>query len=417
MLLSKFKHKLSGQYIRNIGWMGGTELANRIFRLGTTVVLARIFNSYDYGLVAVVLTTNEIANVFTLRAGIGSKLIQATDEELDILCDTSYWMNWILSIALMIIQCCVAFPIAWFYGDNRVILPICVISISYLILPIYSIQGALILRDNRFSVSALCNLLQSFFGNFLTIVFAFLGFGMWAIIIPIILTSPIWAIVTLKNHKWRPQKSFTLYRWKEIASFSFNVLGVEVLTKLRANLDYLIIGRFLGIDILGMYYFAFNAGIGISLNVINSLVWSLYPHLCEVRANILELRKRYFNSLKTMAYIIIPLVLLQSFLAPFYVPIIFGQKWLNAIPILVVVCLSAIPRPFGEAAGHLLKAIGKPRVDLYFNLLFTVVFVLGLLIAVNWGIFWVAVSVLVTHIVFMSGFAVWSSKYVFYKRV
>ena len=413
MLISKLKNKLSGQYIRNVGWMGGAEFANRIFRLGTTVILARALTAYDYGLVAVVLTTNEIANVFTLRAGIGSKIIQAKKEDVNLLCDTAYWMNWILCIVLFIIQCGVAFPIAWFYKDNHIILPIIAISLTYLILPVYAIQGALIFRENRLHVGALCNVLQSLSGNILTVIFALSGMGVWAVVLPIILTNPIWLIVNLRSHKWRPTQPFTLYRWKEIAVFATNVLGVEVLNKLRANLDYLIIGRFLGIEVLGIYYFAFNAGIGISLNVINSLMWSLYPHLCEVRENFHELKKRYFNSLKTVAYIIIPLVLLQSSLAPFYVPIIFGQKWINAIPILVLVCLSAIPRPFAEAAGHLLKAVDKPSIDLYFNLIFTVIFTIGLLISVNWGIFSIAAFVLIAHVLVMPIFTIYSNRLVF----
>lgn len=415
MLVSKIKQKLSGQYVRNIGWMGGAELANRIFRLGATVVVARTLTPYDYGLVAIVLTTNEIANVFTLRAGIGSKLIQASKEDCDVLCDTAYWMNWLLCIALFFAQCLAAFLIAWFYGDNRVILPICFISIVYLMLPIYAVQGALIFRENRLNIVALCNVSQSLVSSVITVVFALFGMGMWAIIVPIVLTNPIWVVINLINHKWRPGKKFTLYRWREVASFAINILGVEILNKLRANLDYLIIGRFLGVDVLGIYYFAFNAGIGISLNVINSLTWSLFPHLCEARGNIKELKKRYFSSLKTMAYIIIPVVFIQSSLAPFYVPIIFGQKWVQAIPILVIVCLSAIPRPFGEAAGQLLKAVDKPSIDLYFNLLFTVIFVISLLIAVHGGILWVAVSVLVAHVVAIPIFSIWVNRYMFSK--
>lgn len=415
MLINKLRQKFSGQYIRNVGWMGGAEFANRIFRLGTTVVIARVLTAYDYGLVAVVLTTNEIANVFTLRGGIGSKLIQARKEDVDVLCDTAYWMNWILCIALFFIQCLVAFPIAWFYGDNQVILPICAIATVYLMLPLYAVQGALIFRENRLNIIAFCNVGQSLIGSIFTIIMALLGMGMWAIVLPIILTNPVWIIINLKNHKWRPKKKFTLHRWREIAIFAINLLGVEILTKLRANLDYLIVGRFLGIDILGIYYFAFNAGIGISLNVINSLTWSLFPHLCEIRENIKELKKRYFNSLKTMAYIIIPLVLLQSSLAPLYVPIVFGEKWIKAIPVLMIVCLSAIPRPFAEAAGQLLQAVGKTHINLYWNLIFTVIFTIGLLIAVNYGILWVAVSVLISHVVALPFFTIYASRYVLRK--
>jgi O-antigen/teichoic acid export membrane protein len=415
MLVSKLKHKLSGQYIRNIGWMGGAELASRVFRLGTTVIVARALNSYDYGLLAVILTTNEIANVFTLRAGIGAKLIQASKEDVEVLCNTAYWMNWILCIALFMIQCLVAFPIAWFYGNNQVILPICMIATVYLMLPLYAVQGALIFRENRLNIVALCNVTQSLAGSIMTVIFTLLNMGLWAIILPIVLTNPIWVIINIVNHHWRPTKSFTLYRWREIATFAINVLGVEILNKVRANIDYLIIGRFLGINALGIYYFAFNAGIGISLNVINSLTWSVFPHLCEVKENIRELKNRYINSLKIMAYIIIPLVLLQSTLAPFYVPIIFSNKWVESVPILIVICLSAIPRPFAEASGQLLKAVDKPSMDLYFNLLFTVIFVIGLLIAVNWGIFWVAISVFIAHWIAMPLFSFWASKYVFQK--
>lgn len=414
-LIHKLKHKFSNQYTRNIGWMGGAEFANRIFRLGTTVVIARVFTPYDYGIAAVVLTTNEIANIFTLRGGIGSKLVQANKEDVDVLCNTAYWMNWILCIALFIIQCFLAFPIAWFYKDNQIILPICVIGLGYLMLPFYAIQGALIVRENRLNIIAICNVMQSLVSNSLTIIMALLGMGMWAIVLPVVLAVPVWATINLINHKWRPKKSFTLYRWQEIAVFSINLLGVEILNKLRANLDYLLVGRFLGIDVLGIYYFAFNAGIGISSNVINSLTSSLFPYLCEIRESITKLRNRYFDSLKTMAYIIIPLVLLQSGLAPFYVPIVFGEKWITAIPILILICLSAIPRPFADAAGQLLQAVDKTHLNLYWNVIFTVIFTVCLLIVVKWGIMWVAVSVLVSHLIALPIFTIWASRYVLKK--
>lgn len=416
MLIDKLRHKFSGQYIRNIAWMGRAELANIIFRLGTSIVIFRTISRYDYGLIAIVLTTYEIANVFTLREGIDSKLIQASKEDVDILSDTAYWMNWILCIALFIIQCLAAFPIAWFYQDNQVILPICVIATVYLMLPLYAVQRALIMRENRLNIVALCQVLQSLLGNILTIIMALFGMGMWAIVLPIVLTNPVWVIINLLKHKWRPKKYFKLHRWREIAVFALNLLGVKILKKLRGQLDYLIIGRFLGIDVLGIYYFAFNAGIGISSNVINLLTLPLFPHLCEIRENIRELKKRYFNSLKTIAYIIIPLVLLQSSLAPLYVPIVFGEKWIKAISILILICLSAIPRPFAEAAEQLLQAVNKTHLNLYWNVIFTVFFTVCILISVQWGILWVAISVLICHFIALPIFTIWATKYVLIKR-
>ncbi|MDZ7964610.1 MAG: lipopolysaccharide biosynthesis protein [Nostoc sp. DedSLP03] len=412
MLIKKLRQKVSSQYLRNIGWMGGAELANRVFRLGTTIILSHLLNPYDYGLIAIVLTTNEFATVFTLRAGIGSKIIQASEKDLKIICQTSYWLNWILCGVMFIIQCTAAFPIAWFYSNNQVILPICMMALVYLMLPIFAVQSALIQRENRLKIIALCNATQSFLINILTIGLALLGMGMWAVVVPIIITTPVWIVINLMNHPWRPTMFLSFNKWQEVVSYARNILGVELLNKLRANLDYLIIGRFLGIQALGIYYFAFNAGLGISMNVINTMTWSLYPHLCAARGNVKQLRERYFSSLKTFALIVFPLVLLQSSLAPFYVPIIFGQKWITAIPVLIVICLSAIPRPFADGASMLLNSVDKSHINLYWNLIFTVIFTISLLVAVKWGIFWVAVAVFMAHILALPLYSIWASKYV-----
>lgn len=413
MLIQKLKLQLSGQFIRNVGWLGGAELANRIFRLGTTITLARLLSPYDYGLVAVVLTTNEFATVFTLKAGIGSKIIQADEQDVNVICDTAYWLNWIMCGSIFLIQCLAAFPIALFYENNQVILPICVAALVYLMLPNFMIQSALIQRENRLSVTALCNVTQSLLANISTIVLALLGFGMWAVVLPIVLSTPVWIVINYWNHSWRPPKSFKLDRWQEITNFGKNILGVELLGKLRGNIDYLLVGRFLGIDALGIYYFAFNAGLGISQNVMSAFTSALFPHLCAVRGNLSDLKNRYFSSLKSTALFVVPLILLQSSLAPFYVPIIFGQKWVTAVPILVLICLSALPLPLYNATSLLLNAVGKTHINLYWNLIYTVFFAITLLVAVRWGVLWVAATVLICQVVAQPLFSIWAIKYVF----
>lgn len=413
MLINKLKQQLSSRLVRNIGWLGGAEFLNRVFRLGTTVIIARLLSPYDYGLIAIISTINEFINVFTLRGGIGAKIIQADEMDVKVLCNTAYWLNWILCGSLFIIQCIAAFPIAWFYGDNKLILPICVIALGYLIQPVFDIQGALLQRENRLNIMALCNVTHSMLSNILTMGLALMGMGMWAVVLPNLLTAPVWIVINHMNHPWRPPASFTLERWHEIVRFGKNILGVELLNKLRANLDYLLIGRFLGVHALGIYYFAFNAGLGISLNMMSVVLVALFPHFCATRGNFKQLKKQYFSSLKMIALIFVPLILLQSSLAQLYVPIVFGQKWVAAIPILVLICLSALPRPFASSASQLLQVVDKNHIDLYWNLIFTVIFAIFLLVAVKSGIFWVAASVLICHALALPIFTILVIRYVF----
>ena len=395
-----------------MGWMGASRLLNRVTRLAATVALARCLSPHDYGLAAIVLTTNEFIRVFT-RNGIAVRLVQVPPERLSSLTQPAFCLTGLIFLGLFLVQCIAAFPIAWVYSDPKIILPSCVMAVPLLFLPLGLVNSALIQREGRIRILAMSDSAQVATENISSLIFALLGFGMWSIVLPRLIVAPIWIGMMLKHHSWRPKRQWQTKNWRELSSFGRYVLGVELLNTLRSNLDYLIVGKALSVEALGVYYFAFNAGLGLSLGLIQSVKTAILPHLCEVQTNLAAFQRRYRKSLKTIATLFIPIVLLQSCLAPFYVPIVFGQQWAIAIPILILICLSAIPRPFADAASQLLLAIDRPQYDLYWNLCFTGVFAIALMFGVQGGSLGVAIAVLVTHWILLPFFVVGVSKYVF----
>ncbi|MBF2064333.1 MAG: lipopolysaccharide biosynthesis protein [Calothrix sp. C42_A2020_038] len=416
MLVDKVKQLLSDRFIRNVGWLGIAELLNRVARLATTVILARTFTSYDYGVASLIFTIVDFGYVLILNPGFGAKIIQADQDELETVCNTSYWLNWLICTILFISQCLAAFPIANFYNNNQLVLPICVVATAYLLIPIFIIQATLIQRENRLKITALSTALQLIFGNILTIILAIAGMKSWSVILPIVLTIPINIIVNVTNHDWRPPKSFTLKKWRVITSFGLKMLGVNALSRLRMNLDYLLVGYFIGIEALGLYFFAFNAGLGISQSIINAFTAALYPHLCSVQEDKAQMKYQFFRGLKTIAFVVVPLVILQSTLAQFYVPIVFGEKWIEGIPVLIVICLSAIPVALSRATSQLLQAVDKTYLDFNWNLIFTAIFAIFLLVAVKQGIFAVACAVLTSQLIAIPIFTIWVVRHVFAAR-
>jgi teichuronic acid exporter len=276
-------------------------------------------------------------------------------------------------------------------------LPVALMGLIYLATPLCNIQAAFLQRGGRLGRVALTGAVQVITDNVLTAAFAALGLGMWAIILPKLLVAPIWVIGIRTAHAWRPQRGWSLEGWHDIVRFSRNVIGVEMMTTLQANVDNLIVGSCLGVEALGIYYFAFNAGLGITLGLVNSFGVAVYPHLCEARAEPALLTARYRSSLRTLGGIVVPLVLLQVVLAPVYVPIVFGAKWAPAIPVLMLICLSALPRPFAATCSQLLKAVGRPDIELRWQVALTVLLVAGLLIGTQWGILGAASAVLLVQ--------------------
>ena len=115
----------------------------------------------------------------------------------------------------------------------------------------------------------------------------------------------------------------------------------------------------------------------------------------------------YLKSLQDIGKTIVPLILIQSVLDPIYVPIIFGPKWVAAIPMVVLICLSAVPRPFADATSLLLQSSQNTAIDLKWNLIFTMFFSVSVAVAVQFGILWVAIAVLMTHALMIPGFIWW----------
>ncbi|MCM1984682.1 lipopolysaccharide biosynthesis protein [Lyngbya confervoides] len=400
-------------FIRNMSWLGSAELVNRLFRLGTTVTLARMFTPQDYGLMALVYTIYEFALSFSMVMGFGAKIIQAKESEVRAICETTYWLNWIFCGAIFLGQCLAAYPIAQWYDNDQLIWPLCVSALVYLVFPNYLVQNALIERRNQLKITALSTVAQSLIANVLTVILALLGLGIWAIVIPMLVSAPVWLVFSWSHCDWRAPRTVRFDQFAAVFRYSKNLLGIELLSKVRLYADYLIVGKFLGVGELGLYYFAFNAGAGITTKVADAYMTSLFPHLCAAREQAGGVRDQYVKSIKIIAMTLVPLVLLQAIAAPFYVPIIFGQKWVEAVPLLILVCLSVLPRTFGEASAELLKAVDQTRLALILEFCFTVIFMSVLFFTARLGVLAVAQSVLICHALILPIMAFGAQRYVF----
>jgi teichuronic acid exporter len=419
MLFNKLRNSFNNKVIQNVSWLGGSELANRVFRFGTTFVLARKLEPAEYGLMAILYVCLEFSQVF-IWSGVTAKVIQADEKELKSICDTAYWINWFVCIAAFLIQCFSAYPIAKIYNSEQLFLPLCVSATTYLTIPLFLVKASLLERAGRMKEVAFINAAQSITSNLMIIILAILNFGIWSIAISIALSPLLWLIVNFRETSWTPPKKITFQKWKEIISYSKNIIGVQLLNKLRGNLDYLIIGKFLSVDKLGLYYFAFNAGSGITMNVVNTFMWALFPHLCSIREDRIALRQEYFRNLRIIGAVISIIVVAQSSLSFLYVPYILGHRWVPAIPILIMICLSVIPNSLKLMGSILLNVDDKSHLTLYFDIVYTFVFATSLLIAVhfsdaNYAVYWVAFSVLVCNTVMGLIFSGWSALKVFGK--
>jgi len=389
----------SDAFLNGAGWLGMAQVIGRIFRLLTTLIVARLMTPEYFGLAAIALASNELAHVVA-RFGTSAYIVQAKDEQLQNTKHIANTLNWAIGILLFVLQCAAAYPIALWYEAPEVFWPICILALSYLLMPLGELHAALNQRNNHLDALAKGDIYQAIGDSVLTILLAISGFGVWALILPKVLVVPLWIIPQRRRVKYEAKWPKDWAMTQTIIRFGRQVLGVELLTIFRTNIDVLIVGSILGVNALGVYFFAMNAGLGITRSLLSALSRALYSYLCG-STDERPVLERFKRGLLLTLCVVVPWVALQASTAQWYVPVIFGTQWVEhgAVPILIIFCLAGIPLALNESASQYLRATDRTKQDLRWYLPFTVLYTTALLIGVQWGIIGAALSVLIIYII------------------
>ncbi|QSP93974.1 oligosaccharide flippase family protein [Marinobacter salinisoli] len=390
----------ANRFLRNIGWLTLSMLASRVLRLAVTVVVARTFTQLDYGQIALIFTTHEIISLFIQRCT-QVKLIQAPPKELPSLCRTTFGMNWLLGFTLALVQCAVGYVVATIYGAAELWLPISLLGLCHLILPMAMVPAALNVREGKMHLVAKIEVGQTTFETVSVLVLIASGAGIWALVIPKLLAPFIWVYFHRAHNTWRFDRSKPQASRIDILKYSLNLMVIDGLSVIRQNLDYLLVGYVLGIEALGLYYFAFNAGLGIATTFANAINSAFLPHLCNADhdQSPSERAQKYRSGVKLIIMTVGGVVVLQAATAPLYVPLVFGSSWEEAgsIPLIVILCLTAFPKTLFEANSQYLRALDLPQVDLKNHFWLTVALTVAVVVSVYHSLFLLALATLITY--------------------
>ena len=339
---------------------GSAEAATRVVRLVAILIVARQISPVMLGTAALALSLFELIRVLT-NVGIGQRIIVASDDELESICRAASRLFGIVCIGVMLIQWGVSVIAYQAFDLGEAALMLAVLSLVYPMMPAGLVQIFLAMRAQRMSATARVVAAQNIADSILTIALAILWPSAWAIVLPKLLTAPVWLVLARRTYQWAPDRSVSGASTKAFAVFGPAILGSALLDATRLNADKLLVGALLGTEALGLYYFAFNAGLGITQSLVSACNLVLFPHLAKISGSAIEyeFRRAFIGGLAVLT----PIVAAQTLLAPIYVPILFGENWNASTPYLVLLAFAALPLFAGSMLGARYRAVNKPYAE------------------------------------------------------
>ena len=337
---------------------GSAEAATRVIRLGALLIVARRVTPEIFGTAALALSLFELVRVLA-NAGIGQRLIVARDDELASLCRTAYRLFWLVCLTVAAIQLAVAAMVATVFALPQAGTMLALLALVYCVMPPGLVQIFLTMRAMRMETVARIAATQNIADSLLTVALVLIWPTAWAIVLPKLLAAPVWTVLARRSTRWDGDSRIAPAPYREFALMGPSVLVTELLAALRLNADKLIVGALFGTEILGLYYFAFNAGLGLTQSFVAACNMVVFPHLAKAPAadGVAEFRKAFATGLAMLA----PVVAAQALLSPFYVPLVFGETWVPAVPYIALLSLAALPLYAGSLVGAALRVEGRPQ--------------------------------------------------------
>ena len=344
-----------------------------------SIVLARILLPVDYGIIAFTSVFINLSDTL-IQAGFSTALIRKEKvDEKDY--STVLGISIIMAFFLYIVIFLSAPIISNFYNEPLLVNVLRVIALSLFFQAFASVRTAVVSREMKFRVLFICSMVSHVLSGIVGIAIAYLGFGVWALVIQqlaqqFILTVSLFIAVKMKV-------KFKIYKEsaKELVPFSIKVLTSSLLSFFSGSICNLVVGKTHSMTDLGYYEKGALFPQNISLYTFSAVSNVFLPVFTSVQNDRERLSNVFQRVLNVSMYIILPMMAGLCMVAEPLISVVLTDKWLPATWILRWSCLYYVMTPMLLAHVQLHFAIGKSDTRIkveFYKLIITILALVGL---------------------------------------
>lgn len=371
------------------------------------IILARILMPDDYGVVAILTVFISLSNVF-IQNGFSTSLIQKKDATQEDFC-TALFSSLGIAILFYVILFVAAPFIESFYQMEDLAVYIRVQSLVLFAGSFNSIQYAYVSRSLNFRAYTIATLIASFLSGVVGIVFAINGFGVWALIIQQ-LTANYLAVVTLYILvEWRVKLLFSIERLKALFGYGWKILVSSLINSLYASMYNLIIGKVYTQELLGLYSKGQQFPLLVTENLNETVQSVTLPILSQMQDDPAGMKDKMKRALTLNGFVVIPAMLGLSAISYEFIYVVLGEKWLAAVPYMVLLSLVYSMYPIHTMNIQCMKALGRSDLFLKLEILKKILEIMMLAITVRFGLIAMIIGQIVLSLVGMP-INIWPAK-------
>lgn len=342
------------RFVSDLKWTTLHQAAYIGINYVVLIVLTRLLSSADFGLAAL---SGVLIGLFEVLNGFGIPQLIIKNRVTDS-ARIGFYLAFCAALSTLLALLCALSGqvyVWWFGGEYRAELSamIAVSSGGLLFNGVAAVYGAQYQRDLDFKTPALFSIVSLALGNALAVWYAAEKGDYWALVVRNLAPSGLLALGFIAFSAYRPTFRPGQRLLPEERRFTFWLSGNQIVNYLSRNLDYVVIGRFFEIGIVGQYSIAYRLML-FPMKFLSSRVQAvLYPTLARMRDNPERLMSFYVKAVSYIGFVMFPFMGLVGVTAPLWAPWVFDTERYDALlPLIqwltVAGAFQAVTAPIGS---------------------------------------------------------------------
>ncbi len=356
--------ELKKKTVSGLSWAALDNFANYGISFLLMLFMARLLSPKEYGIIGLTAVFLAISACF-IDSGFPNAIIRKkdlTEEDLS----TVFIFNLLVSFIFFIIIFLTAPYIAEFYNEPLLSPVLRVLDIKLILQAFCSVQNTILRKSIYFKKIAKISVFNNIISGLIGVLFAYLGLGVWALVIQSMTASILLTILLWSTTQWHPSFKFSKKSFQELFSYGSKLLISSLIDTTYRQIYPIVIGKFFSTTTLGNYSRASHwANLG-SKNFTGILSGVSFPVLAKIQDDDKRLESIYRRMIRTSCFIIFPIMIGMSAVAHPLTLVVIGEKWEFSAYLLQIICFSLMWYPVHSLNLNLLMV--KGRSDLFLKL-------------------------------------------------
>ena len=223
------------QFAINSAWKILESFSGKGLSMIVSIVLARLLSPSDYGLLALTMIFTNFSDML-IDGGFSTALIRKESVD-DYDYSAVFSISSTMSVILYVILFFFAPKVAEYYSSPQLTSVLRVMGLVFFIQAFTAVRNGIINRNMQFKLLCYCNIAAAITSGIAGIFFAYIGFGVWALVIHRLTQYLVLTALLFMNVKWKIKWRFNWVRIKNILSFSLSLLGSSVVGYIGGSIN------------------------------------------------------------------------------------------------------------------------------------------------------------------------------------